>query len=498
MLNSIKQVVVIGGGTAGWMAAAVLAQQFAPNQCTVTLVESAEIGTVGVGEATIPPIMQFNRLLGIDEDALIQATGGTYKLGIEFRDWGAIGDSYFHPFGHYGADLNGIPFHLHWLCNRPGSLDDYSLVAQAAYARRFVRTSDDPKHVHSRMAYALHFDAVRYAQFLSDHAIANGATRIEGRIVDAVRDERGYVSAVRLADGRSVAGDLFIDCSGFRGLLIEETLQTGYVDWSHWLPMDRAVAVPSVPVSAPDPFTRSTAGRAGWRWRIPLQHRVGNGHVYCSRYISDDEATAELLAGLDGEALAEPRQLRFTTGRRAAFWNGNVVALGLAAGFVEPLESTSIHLVQRGIVTLMSLFPDSGFDAATATEYNRLMTREFEAVRDFIILHYHLTRRDDSLLWDHVRTMDVPDTLKARMELFAAHGRLMLDPHELFREPSWTAVLLGQGLWPRRPDPIAAAQDNVRRAETLSRMKDLIGRGVSAMPSHAAFLDHPSRRDTFR
>ncbi|MDJ0277945.1 tryptophan 7-halogenase [Sphingomonas sp. 2R-10] len=494
----IKRIVIVGGGTAGWMAAAVLAHQFRADQCAVTLVESAEIGTVGVGEATIPPILQFNRLLGIDEDALIRATGGTYKLGIEFRDWGAVGETYFHPFGHYGADLNGIPFHLHWLSNRTGALGDYSLVAQAAKAGRFVRTADDPAHVHSRMAYALHFDAVRYAGFLAGQATANGATRIEGRIVEAVRDDRGHVAAVVLADGRRIEGDLFVDCSGFRGLLIEETLHAGYIDWSHWLLMDRAVAVPSAPVAAPDPFTRATAGRAGWRWRIPLQHRVGNGHVYCSRHISDDEATAELLAGLDGEPLADPRPLRFTTGRRKAFWQGNVIALGLAAGFVEPLESTSIHLVQRGIVTLMSLFPDSGFDAATTAEYNRLMTREFEAVRDFIILHYHLTRRDDSPLWNHVRTMQVPDTLADRMALFAAHGRLMLDPHELFREPSWTAVLLGQGLWPAGPDPIAAAQGDARRSETLARMRDLIGRGVAAMPTHAEFLDHPSRREMSR
>ena len=491
----VKRVVIVGGGTAGWMAAAVLAHQFAPHQCAVTLVESAEIGTVGVGEATIPPILQFNRLLGIDEDAMVGATGGTYKLGIEFRDWGAIGECYFHPFGNFGADLNGIPFHQHWLCAREGALADYSLVTQAAYAGRFTRPSQDPNHVHSRMSYALHFDAARYAKFLGARALAGGVTRLEGRIIGAERDERGHIAAVMLDDGRRVEGDLFIDCSGFRGLLIEQELQTGYIDWSHWLPMDRAVAVPSASAGAPTPFTRSTARRAGWHWRIPLQHRTGNGHVYCSRYISDDEATADLLGALDAEAVAEPRLLRFTTGRRARFWNGNVVALGLAAGFLEPLESTSIHLVQRGIVTLMSLFPDADFDAATVDEYNRLMTREFDEVRDFIILHYHLTRRDDSPLWDQVRTMAVPDTLARRMALFAAHGRLTLDPGELFREPSWTAVMLGQGLWPRGIDPVAAAQDGGRRREALERMRTLIARGVAAMPTHADFLSHPSRKE---
>ncbi|WP_033921952.1 tryptophan halogenase family protein [Sphingomonas sp. 37zxx] len=489
----VRRVVIVGGGTAGWMAAAVLAHQFGPGQFSITLVESADIGTVGVGEATIPPILQFNRLLGIDEDELIRATGATYKLGIEFRDWGAIGERYFHPFGHFGADLNGIPFHQHWLCARDGALADYSLVTQAAYAGRFVRPVDDPAHVHSRMAYALHFDAVRYARFLSERAIAGGVTRIEGRIVDVEQDSRGHVAAVVTADGQRIEGDLFIDCSGFRGLLIEQTLQTGYVDWSHWLPMDRAVAVPSVADAAPMPFTRSTARTAGWQWRIPLQHRVGNGHVYCSRYISDDEATADLLAALDGPATADPRLLRFTTGRRQRFWNGNVVALGLAAGFLEPLESTSIHLVQAGIVTLMSLFPDGDFDPATSAEYNRLMTREFEAVRDFVILHYHLTRREDSPLWNHVRTMELPQTLADRIGLFAVHGRLMLDPGELFREPSWTAVMLGQGLWPRKSDPVAA-QSVQQRTETLARMRALIGRGVAAMPMHTAFLAHPSRK----
>ncbi|UZK70291.1 tryptophan 7-halogenase [Sphingomonas sp. S1-29] len=489
----VRRVVIVGGGTAGWMAAAVLAHQFEAAACATTLIESVDIGTVGVGEATIPPILQFNRLLGIDEDELVQATGATYKLGIEFRDWGAIGERYFHPFGHFRADLNGIPFHQHWLSAREGALADYSLVTQAAYAGRFIRPVDDPAHVHSRMAYALHFDAVRYARFLSARAIASGVTRIEGRIVDVERDARGYVAAVVTADGQRIEGDLFIDCSGFRGLLIEQSLQTGYADWSHWLPMDRAVAVPSVADAVTLPFTRSTARPAGWQWRIPLQHRVGNGHVYSSRYLSDDEATADLLSAIDGEPTAEPRLLRFTTGMRRRFWNGNVVALGLAAGFLEPLESTSIHLVQRGIVTLMSLFPDGDFDPATTAEYNRLMTREFEAVRDFIILHYHLTRRDDAPLWNHVRTMAIPETLADRIALFAVHGRLMLDPGELFREPSWTAVMLGQGLWPRKPDPVAA-QAAPQIAETLTRMRALIGRGVAAMPTHSEFLAQRSRR----
>ncbi len=494
-VHPIERVVIVGGGTAGWMAAAAIAHQFAATQVAVTLIESAEIGTVGVGEATIPPILQFNRLLGVDEDAMIRATGATIKLGIEFRDWGAIGERYFHPFGQYGADLGGIAFHQHWLAAPERPIADYSLVTQAARFGKFVRPVDDPDHVHSRMSYALHFDAVRYAAFLRERARADGVTRIEGRIVAVTQDDRGHVDAVTMDDGRRIAGDLFIDCSGFGGLLIERALGTGYVDWSHWLPMDRAVAVPCASAGAPLPYTRSTARAAGWQWRIPLQHRTGNGQVYCSAFQSDDAATDEILTALDAPALADPRLLRFTTGHRRRFWNGNVVALGLAAGFVEPLESTSIHLVQRGIATLLSLFPDSGFDPATTAEYNRLMIREFEDVRDFIILHYHQSRRDDSPLWRQVRDMAIPDTLARRMALFAEHGRLMLDPAELFREPSWVAVMMGQGLSPRRVDPVVAARDGADRRLQLDRIASVVTRGVAAMPTHAAFLSHPSRKE---
>ncbi|RHW18933.1 tryptophan 7-halogenase [Sphingomonas gilva] len=484
----IRRVVIVGGGTAGWMAAAVLSRGFAAERLAITLIESPEIGTVGVGEATIPPILTLNRLLGIDEDAMIAATSGTFKLGIEFRDWGAIGDRYFHPFGSFGADLNGVAFHQHWLNLRDGALDDYSLNAQAAKAGRFIRPVDDPGHVHSRMSYALHFDAVRYAAFLRDQAAARGVIHLPRKVVEVRQDARGHVAAVRLDDGAEVAGDLFIDCSGFRGLLIEQTLATGYEDWSHWLPMDRAVAVPTERIAPPVPYTRSTAREAGWHWRIPLQHRTGNGHVYCSRHISDDEAAADLMGALDAPAAGEPRLLRFVTGRRKKAWNANVVALGLASGFVEPLESTSIHLIQQGVVTLMSLFPDTGFAQADIDQYNRLMQAEAEAVRDFVIMHYHLTRRDDSPLWNEVRTMEVPDTLKARMALFRSRGRLFLESSELFREPSWVAVMLGQGLWPDAVDPVAGAMDEAEIRAKLERMRAVIARGVQAMPMHDDFI----------
>ncbi len=487
----IRRVVIAGGGTAGWMAAAVISRNL--RDVSVTLVESPAIGTVGVGEATIPPILHLNRLLGIDEDELVRRTGATFKLGIEFRNWGALGERYFHPFGHYGANLQGMHFHHHWLRFPDAALDEYALTVMAARANRFIRPAADSRHIHSRMAYALHFDAARYADFLREQSVARGVTHLQRRIQGATRDERGHVAALVLDDGERLEGDLFIDCSGFRGLLIEEELHTGYEDWSHWLPMDRALAMPSAPLTTRPPYTRATAGAAGWRWRIPLQHRTGNGHVYCSAHLSDDEAAAELVAGIEGEALGDPRPLRFTTGRRRRMWNGNVVALGLAAGFVEPLESTSIHLIQQGVVTLMSLFPDKRFAAADVAQYNRLMATEFERVRDFIILHYHLTRRDDSPFWNQVRTMDVPPSLRARMDLFESHGRVIVEPGELFTETSWVAVMLGQGLRPRAHDPIAAAMPAGEIAPQLAQMRDLVRRGVAAMPTHDQFIDKHCR-----
>lgn len=486
---SVKSVIIAGGGTAGWMAAAALSRNFAPERLAVTVIESPEIGTVGVGEATIPPILQFNALLGLDEDDVVRRTQGTYKLGIEFQDWGALGERYFHPFGGFGADLGGVAFHHHWLRTREGSLADYSLSTTAAYGGKFARPSDDPRNVLSKMSYALHFDAALYAQLLKALSLAQGVRHVEGRIVDVVLDgQTGFVDTLRLADGRVCKADLYIDCSGFRGLLIEQALGTGYIDWSHWLPMDRAIAVPTRSSGPPTPFTRSTAGTAGWRWRIPLQHRTGNGHVYSSAFIDDDAATDQLLTGLDAPTLAEPRPLRFTTGRRRLSWNRNVVALGLASGFIEPLESTSIHLIQRGIATLMSLFPGRGFNAPETDLYNDLMRSEIEAVRDFVILHYKLNRRDDSAFWRHAQNMAVPDSLAQRMAVFANLGRVIIEPGELFRESSWLAVMLGQGLVPRGYDPLADAMDEDQVRAQLRRMRAVIAQGAAVMPSHADFL----------
>lgn len=488
-MQPVKNIIVVGGGTAGWMAAAVLSASLEQHSVSITVVDSSEIGTVGVGEATIPPIRQLNFMLGLDEDEVMRRTNATFKLGIEFVNWGAVGDRYFHPFGSHGHDISGLQFHHHWMRTREGALADYSIATAAAYAGRFGRPTNDPRDPLSKMSYALHFDAALYAGVLREVALKNGVKHIDARITGVTLDgETGFVDTLQLADGGTLQADLFIDCSGFRGLLIEDTLKTGYIDWSHWLPMDRAIAVPSALAGATQPYTRATAGSAGWQWRIPLQHRIGNGHVYCSHFMNADEAEAHLLANLDGPAIATPRQLRFTTGRRRLTWNKNVVALGLASGFVEPLESTSIHLVQRGVAILMALFPARGIVQAEVDLYNKLMTAEYEDVRDFVILHYKQTQRDDTPFWRQVRDMSVPDSLAERMAVFANLGRLILDPGELFREKSWSVVLLGQGLWPQGYDPQAniIPETDVRNA--LRDMKNGIKDRVNTLPGHDDFL----------
>lgn len=492
--QAIETVAVIGGGTAGWMAAAALARKLR-GTVRITLVESAEIGTVGVGEATIPPIVDFNAFLGLDEDAFVRATQASFKLGIELRGWGAPGDVYLHPFGRYGLDFDGTSFHQHWLRQRslgrdPGSLDEYCLPAAAARAGKFFRPVKDTRNILSMLAHAFHFDASRYAAFLRAYAEERGVVRQEGRIVEVLqRPLDGFIQGVRLESGEVIEADLFVDCTGFRGLLIEQTLQAGFEDWTHWLPCDRAVAVASENVGEPEPYTRSTAQRAGWRWRIPLQHRTGNGYVHCSEFISEDEATADLLAGLDGAAVAEPRMLRFKTGRRRKSWIKNCVALGLASGFLEPLESTSIHMIQSGIFRLLAMFPDRTFDPALTEEYNRRTATEYARLRDFVILHYHATTRSDSPLWDHVRTMQVPDTLQHKLDLFRSSGRFFREDEELFSETSWVAVMMGQGVMPGAFDPVAAAHDPEAIRERMERFRDAVAHAAAEMPTHQAFID---------
>ena len=491
--HAIGKIVIVGGGTAGWMAATAFSALLEKGAIEIVLIESDEIGTVGVGEATIPPLVAFNSMVGIAEDEFLAASQGTFKLGIEFVDWGAQGERYFHPFGPHGQYFRGVHFHQLYLREakrRPlADIREWSMSAAAAALGRFARPGPDAALPLSQLAYAFHFDASLYARFLRTHSEAGGVKRQEGKIVEVTLDgESGHVRSVTLAGGLEIDGELFIDCSGFRGLLIEDKLATGYDDWSHWLPCDRAVAVPSKLAGPPDPFTRSTARASGWQWRIPLQHRMGNGIVYSSAHLSRDEAEDLLLANLEGEPLAPPRHLSFTAGRRRLAWNGNVVSLGLSGGFVEPLESTSIHLIQSGIAKLLALFPDRRFDPAERDEYNRQMKDVFEDVRDFVILHYKATRRDDSDFWNYCRTMDVPDSLETKLELWRSKGRLFREGRELFGTPSWVAVLLGQGVVPQEQEPAAYAIDLAMIADALDKMRQSYRAMAEHMPAHADFI----------
>jgi tryptophan halogenase len=489
----IRDIVIVGGGTAGWMCAAALSKVLT-GPWNITLVESEEIGTVGVGEATIPLITTYNNALDIDEDEFMRETNATFKLGIEFVNWGRRGDSYIHGFGPLGPDIGITRFHQYWLklraSGQASSLENYSINIAAARANKFMRARKDlGNSPMAEIAHAFHFDAGLYAAYLRRYAQARQVRRVEGKIAGATtRPDNGFIDAVVLEGGQRIEGDLFIDCSGFRGLLIEQTLQTGYDDWSHWLPCDRALAVPCASAATLTPYTRSTAHSAGWQWRIPLQHRTGNGHVYCSQFVSDQAAADTLMNGLDGRALADPRPLRFVTGKRKKFWNRNVVAIGLASGFMEPLESTSIHLIQSTIARLTSFFPDQSFNQADIDEFNRQADFEMERIRDFLILHYKATQRDDSEFWNYCRNMSIPDTLQAKLDLFAHNGRVFRESNEMFSEVSWVEVMLGQHIQPRSYHPLVDAVDSSKIIEFMANVERTMKRCVQAMPTHAEFV----------
>ena len=488
----IRKVVIVGGGTAGWMAAAMLSKLMG-RALDITLVESELIGTVGVGEATIPQIRLFNATLGIDEDEFMRMTQGTFKLGIEFVDWLQPGHRYMHAFGAIGGrPLGAVPFHQYWLkshqAGRAPALDHYVFNAVAGWQNRFLRGADVPNSPLSNVAHAFHFDAGLYAKYLRGLAEARGVTRIEGTIGDVrLRGEDGFIESVVLDDGRMVDGELFLDCSGFRGLLIEQALHAGYEDWTHWLPCDRAMAVPCDSVRPLTPYTRSTARSAGWQWRIPLQHRTGNGMVYSSAHMGDDEAARTLLANLDGAPQAEPRALRFTTGMRKRFWHRNCVALGLASGFMEPLESTSIHFIQASLSKLVSFFPDAGFDPVEIDEYNRQVQFEYIRSRDFLVLHYWANRRDEPF-WRDCRAMAIPDTMAHKIELFQRHGRVFREHEELFTESSWIQVLIGQGVLPAGYHPMVDLLDDNETEAMLAGVRRVLESCAAQMPAHEDFI----------
>jgi tryptophan halogenase len=488
----LRSIVIVGGGTAGWMAGAALAKLLG-RSVEIRLIESDEIGIVGVGEATIPQIRLFNGTLGLDEDDFIRKTQGTFKLGIEFVDWLRPGHRYHHAFGSVGGrELGLVPFHHYWrklhARGEASEFGDYVFNCVAARAGKFLRGANIPNSPLSNVFHAFHFDAGLYSRYLRAFAEPLGVRRTEGKIVDVQQHpETGFVQSVRMESGETVAGDLFIDCSGFRGLLIEQALKTGYEDWSRWLPCNRALAVPCASVSPLTPFTRSTAREAGWQWRIPLQHRIGNGYVYCSDFVSDDEAAATLVESLDGEKLQDPRPLRFVTGMRRKFWNKNVVALGLASGFMEPLESTSIHFIQSAISKLVAFLPDRRLAQVDIDEYNRVLQFEYERARDFIVLHYKANERPGEF-WRRCRDMPVPDTLGAKMELFRSAGRVFREHEELFTESSWVQVLIGQGVLPRHWHPMVDLLTDAELRQFVEGIKALLARAAAAMPTHEHFI----------
>jgi tryptophan 7-halogenase len=474
------------------MAAASLAKLLAKLDCRIRLVESAEIGTIGVGESTIPPIISFIRVLGIDENDVVRKTQATFKLGIEFKDWTRLGHSYIHPFGATGYHTDDVEFFANWLRRRESGharpLEEYSLQAVAARRGKFMRPVAGSRSPLETIAYALHLDASLFAAYLRAFAEARGVVRTEGRLREVtLRPEDGFIESLRLESGERIEADFYLDCTGFRGLLIEGALETGYEDWTRWLPCDRAFAVACERAGPLSSHTVAAAREVGWQWRIPLQHRIGNGYVYCSHFIEDEAARTVLLSSLEGPPLRDPLALRFTTGRRRLSWNKNCVALGLAAGFLEPLESTGIHLIHRGIALLHQYFPDRHFKQPDIDRYNRQVAFEYERIRDYLVVHYNRTERQGEF-WRHCRNMELPDSLQERLELFSSYGRIVRDENELFPVQSWLHLLIGQGVQPSGYDPLAAALGEEESQRALDDIRALIARCAAVMPPHQEFI----------
>jgi tryptophan halogenase len=497
--DPIRSIAIVGGGTAGWLTAASLGRFLPQLRGRIRLIESDAIGTIGVGESTIPPIVEYFHTLGIEENDLVRKIQATFKLGIVFNDWTRPGHTYIHPFGPTGRNKGGVPFSAYWqreaARGAAASLEEYSLQALAARQGRFMRPVAVEKSPLQTITYAWHLDATLLAGYLRGYAEAHGVVRTEGKLRGvALRPEDGFIAALSLESGERIEADLYIDCTGFRGLLIEEALGAGYEDWTHWLPCDRAIAAPcerSGPLSS---HTLATAREVGWQWRIPLQHRIGNGYVYSSRFMQDEEAQRLFLANLEGRPMREPVPLRFTTGRRRRCWQKNCVAIGLAAGFLEPLESTGIHMIQRGIVALLQFFPDRKFKPADIDQYNRQIAFESERIRDFLIVHYHSTERQGEF-WQYCRDMTLPDSLAERLALFRSYGRIVRDERELFPAQSWLYLLTGQGIVPEGYDPIADALTREDAQRTLEDTRAVVARCAARMPAHEAFIAQHCRAE---
>lgn len=499
--DPIGSIVIVGGGTAGWMAATYLARRLA--HCrprpSITVVESSSIGTVGVGEATVPAIRDFLAAVELGEPDVLRETEGTIKYGICFEGWGGEGHQFFHPFGLYGVPARGVAFHHYWLKMRAAGddtpLSRYCLATQLAERGLFLPPTDRPPNDLGVFNFALHFDASKFAAMLRRLALANGVTHVDGRIEQVeLASDNGRVMAVTLADGKKIAGDLWVDCSGFRSLLLGDSLGVPYVDWRHWLPCDRAIALPCRAADpAPKPMTRSTARAAGWQWHIPLRHRIGNGYVYCSDFIDDAAAEETLLGSIEGEPLAAPNKLRFTTGHRARFWEKNVVALGLSSGFLEPLESTSITLIQSGLERFVALFPDKNCDPRLAATYNRQSVLEFERIRDFLFLHYWSNRRHGEPFWDHIRALDPPEGLQIKLDAWRSAGEFVRNEWDTFQDPSWLSMYAGFGDLPPRHSPLADQFSEADLMDTLQRMRAAIGGTLAHAEPHRAFLARVAR-----